>query len=99
MPNVGLPIDSPSPHAAQNPGGRERATSPDRMSNDRADGRPGLASNKIWTDSRMGVTLRDVPKELSVDNDALLRRHGLQVTAQRLAVLRAVSDQPHSTAD
>ena len=37
--------------------------------------------------------------EASVDNDALLRRHGLQVTAQRLAVLRAVSDRPHSTAD
>lgn len=35
----------------------------------------------------------------SVDNDALLRRHGLQVTAQRLAVLRAVSGRPHSTAD
>ena len=34
-----------------------------------------------------------------VDNDALLRRHGLHVTAQRLAVLRAVSDRPHSTAD
>jgi Fur family transcriptional regulator, stress-responsive regulator len=33
------------------------------------------------------------------DIDALLRRHGLQVTAQRLAVLRAVSDGPHSTAD
>ena len=27
-----------------------------------------------------------------------LRRHGLQVTAQRLAVLRAVSDRPHGTA-
>jgi len=40
-----------------------------------------------------------VPKESTVDNDALLRRHGLQVTAQRLAVLRAVSDRPHSTAD
>jgi len=47
----------------------------------------------------MPVRLRGVPKELSVDNDALLRRHGLQVTAQRLAVLRAVSDRPHSTAD
>jgi Fur family ferric uptake transcriptional regulator len=34
-----------------------------------------------------------------VDNDALLRQHGLQVTAQRLAVLRAVSGGPHSTAD
>jgi Fur family ferric uptake transcriptional regulator len=34
-----------------------------------------------------------------VDLDALLRQHGLSVTAQRLAVLRAVSDRPHSTAD
>jgi Fur family transcriptional regulator, stress-responsive regulator len=32
-------------------------------------------------------------------SDALLRRHGLHVTAQRLAVLRAVSERPHSTAD
>ncbi len=37
--------------------------------------------------------------ETSGNNDALLRRHGMQVTAQRLAVLRAVSDEPHSTAD
>ena len=37
--------------------------------------------------------------EVSIDDHALLRRHGLQVTAQRLAVLRAVSDRPHSTAD
>ena len=29
----------------------------------------------------------------------LLRQHGLQVTPQRLAVLRAASDRPHSTAD
>ena len=28
-----------------------------------------------------------------------LRQHGIQVTAQRLAVLRAVSGQPHVTAD
>jgi Fur family transcriptional regulator, stress-responsive regulator len=40
-----------------------------------------------------------VPGETSIDSDALLRRHGLQVTAQRLAVLRAVSGRPHSTAD
>jgi Fur family transcriptional regulator, stress-responsive regulator len=33
------------------------------------------------------------------DPDALLRRHGMHVTAQRLAVLRAVSLRPHSTAD
>ncbi|HET9442578.1 MAG TPA: Fur family transcriptional regulator [Acidimicrobiales bacterium] len=38
-------------------------------------------------------------RETSLDADALLRRHGLQVTAQRLAVLRAVSNRPHSTAD
>jgi Fur family ferric uptake transcriptional regulator len=37
--------------------------------------------------------------EAAVDGAALLRRHGVQVTAQRLAVLRAVSDRPHSTAD
>jgi len=29
----------------------------------------------------------------------LLRRHGVQITAQRLAVLRAVSGRPHCTAD
>jgi Fe2+ or Zn2+ uptake regulation protein len=34
-----------------------------------------------------------------VDGATLLRRHGVQVTAQRLAVLRAVADRPHSTAD
>lgn len=34
----------------------------------------------------------------SVDRAALLRKHGVQVTAQRLAVLRAVCDRPHSTA-
>jgi len=32
-----------------------------------------------------------------VDPEVLLRDHGLQVTAQRLAVLRAVSAHPHST--
>ena len=37
--------------------------------------------------------------EPSVDAAVLLRRHGLHVTAQRLAVLRAVSDRPHSSAD
>lgn len=29
----------------------------------------------------------------------ILRDHGVQVTAQRLAVLRAVTSRPHSTAD
>jgi Fur family ferric uptake transcriptional regulator len=40
-----------------------------------------------------------VPEETTVDTEALLRGQGLQVTAQRLAVLRAVTDRPHSTAD
>jgi len=40
-----------------------------------------------------------VPGQTSIDNEALLRRHGLHVTAQRLAVLRALSDGPHGTAD
>jgi len=33
------------------------------------------------------------------DAEGLLREHGLQVTAQRLAVLKAVSARPHATAD
>lgn len=33
------------------------------------------------------------------DSAALLRERGIQVTAQRLAVLRAVAGQPHITAD
>ena len=33
------------------------------------------------------------------DMDQLLRQHGLQVTAQRLAVMRAVAAHPHATAD
>lgn len=36
---------------------------------------------------------------MRTDRAALLRERGIQVTAQRLAVLRAVSRQPHITAD
>ena len=36
---------------------------------------------------------------MNEDAERLLRRHGLQVTAQRLAVLRAMSTHPHATAD
>ena len=36
---------------------------------------------------------------MSTTPTELLRRNGLQVTAQRLAVLRAVSARPHGTAD
>ena len=31
--------------------------------------------------------------------EQLLRHHGVQVTAQRLAVIRAVAARPHATAD
>lgn len=36
---------------------------------------------------------------MSNDPANLLRKHGLQVTAQRLAVLRVVAAQPHCTAE
>ncbi len=36
---------------------------------------------------------------MTSDTADLLRQHGVRVTAQRLAVHRAVSQQPHSTAD
>jgi Fur family transcriptional regulator, stress-responsive regulator len=36
---------------------------------------------------------------MSAESVALLRERGLQVTAQRVAVLRAVAAQPHATAD
>ena len=40
-----------------------------------------------------------MPEQPTPDPTTLLREHGLQVTAQRLAVLRAVADHPHGTAD
>jgi Fur family ferric uptake transcriptional regulator len=40
-----------------------------------------------------------VTAQPSIDPADLLREHGVQVTAQRLAVLRTVSERPHSTAD
>jgi Fe2+ or Zn2+ uptake regulation protein len=43
--------------------------------------------------------VRGVTSEITVANEAVLRSHGVQVTAQRLAVLRAVADAGHSTAD
>lgn len=36
---------------------------------------------------------------MTADAADLLRQHGIQVTAQRLAVLRAVAGRPHITAD
>lgn len=39
------------------------------------------------------------PVGASAALDQQLRLHGLQVTAQRLAIMRAVSSHPHATAD
>ena len=36
---------------------------------------------------------------MKVDPASVLRENGLQITAQRLAVLRAVASRPHCTAD
>ena len=55
-----------------------------------------LWRNNFWISSRLGATFRLVSTE---QPETMLRRHGMHVTAQRLAVLRAVSDLPHSTAD
>ena len=41
----------------------------------------------------------DTGGHLLAARSALLREHGLHVTAQRLAVLGAVTDHPHGTAD
>ena len=40
-----------------------------------------------------------MPRGELPDRAHLLRQHGVQVTAQRLAVLRAVSSRPHGTTD
>jgi Fur family ferric uptake transcriptional regulator len=58
-----------------------------------------------WHSARSGLTpvwelgSPLIARATSADDDALLRRHGLRITAQRLAVLRAMADRPHSTAD
>lgn len=49
------------------------------------------------TESRIAPTIGSV--QSPVEQADLLRSRGVQVTAQRLAVLRAVSGRPHGTAD
>jgi len=51
--------------------------------------------DKIWH----LIEAARVPGPPPTDPADLLRRAGLQITAQRLAVLRAASGRPHSTAD
>jgi Fur family ferric uptake transcriptional regulator len=64
-----------------------------------ADGR-GATGPELDLDSVQNLRQNAaVSREASVEQAALLREHGLQVTTQRLAVLRAVSERPHSSAD
>ena len=65
------------------------------LASPRRRGFPEVTPVQLWTRSIIGVNLHFVPREI----EKLLRRHGLQVTAQRLAVMRAVSSRPHATAD
>ena len=55
-------------------------------------------SVRFLTQSRIRLIVKSVD-EGAVDLAEVLREHGVQVTAQRLAVLRGVSAQPHGTAD
>src|SRR5262249_20863979 len=55
--------------------------------------------SKFLTVSRSGPHDAIMSRQPSIDAASLLREHGVQVTAQRLAVLRAVSARPHGTAD
>jgi Fur family transcriptional regulator, stress-responsive regulator len=51
------------------------------------------------TKSRIERRVWAVGDETPNNRADLLRRHGVQVTAQRLAVLQAVAGRPHATAD
>jgi Fur family ferric uptake transcriptional regulator len=55
-----------------------------------------LQTLQIWIDSRIALGFGTV--DAAPDHAVLLRRHGLQVTTQRRAVLQAVAERPHSTA-
>ena len=51
------------------------------------------------TKSRIGAELSDVSDSTGPDIAHKLRDHGLQVTAQRIAVMEAVTGHPHTTPD
>ena len=52
------------------------------------------SSKNVLDPESRGMVLR-----MSASVEQLLREHGMQVTAQRLAVLRAVAERPHTSAD
>jgi Fur family transcriptional regulator, stress-responsive regulator len=62
---------------------------------------PGTQVGQTLTQHQIFDSIQTLiyPNAMSADPADLLRQHGIQVTAQRLAVLRAVASQPHITAD
>ncbi len=64
---------------------------------DRGDGRAPVPRELFWIDSRKPAILGSVPT--TPDFQRILRGASLRVTAPRLAVLRAVHDHPHASAD
>jgi Fe2+ or Zn2+ uptake regulation protein len=59
-------------------------------------------THKVTTDlteSNLGLIVPPMATEAPTDHARLLSERGVRVTAQRLAVLRAVSSRPHATAD
>lgn len=61
----------------------------------RAGGDHRVVKLQFLTKPRICIKLNLV----KVDPSVFLREHGLQITAQRVAVLRAVGGRPHSTAE
>ncbi len=58
-----------------------------------------MDSIQLLTRSIVMCILSDMTSPSPRDPAGLLRSHGLQVTAQRLAVMRAVTGRPHGTAE
>ena len=52
-------------------------------------------TSRFLTESR----IRAIKQALQTEPKELLRQQGLQVTAQRVAILESVADQPHCTAE
>jgi Fur family ferric uptake transcriptional regulator len=55
-------------------------------------------SGKASVDASVDASV-EASMDAPIDGVELLRRRGVHVTVQRLAVLRAVAERPHSTAD
>jgi Fur family ferric uptake transcriptional regulator len=58
----------------------------------------GTVGARLYTAANLAQNA-DVEIDDAIDRADVLRQHGLQVTAQRLAVMRTLASHPHSTAD